>query len=116
MCHDTDVQEGIQGDGGDVDISRFSQGGETAVEVQGIQTEAAANVEPDIQCRVEDLLVGMSDASSYIEPNHNSTIGRDKRIYVRPVREGSFGGRGGNDMLGMAGGILAGAFIADMLF
>ena len=54
--------------------------------------------------------------TSYIEPNHNSTIGRDKRRHVRPAREGPFGGRGGNNMLGMAGGILAGAVIADMLF
>jgi hypothetical protein len=54
--------------------------------------------------------------TSYIEPNHNSMIDRDKRRHVRPVREGPFVGRGVNDMLGMAGGILARAFIADMLF
>ena len=32
--------------------------------------------------------------SSYIKPNHNFTIGRDKRRHVRPAREGLFGGRG----------------------
>jgi len=42
-------------------------------------------------------------------------IGRDKRRHVRPARQG-FGGGGRNDLLGMAGGIMAGAFIADMLF
>ena len=43
-------------------------------------------------------------------------IGRDKRRHVRPAREGPFDGRGGNNMLVIAGGILAGAVIADVLF
>ena len=43
-------------------------------------------------------------------------IGRDKRRRVRLAREGPFDGRGGNNMLVIAGGILAGAFIADVLF
>ncbi|KAL3806078.1 hypothetical protein ACHAXA_008526 [Cyclostephanos tholiformis] len=52
---------------------------------------------------------------SYIEPNHNATIGRDKRRHIRPARQG-FGVGGRNDIFGMAGGIIAGAIIADMLF
>jgi hypothetical protein len=52
---------------------------------------------------------------SYIEPNHNATIGRDKRRHVRPARQG-LGGGGRNDMFAMAGGIMAGAIIADMFF
>jgi hypothetical protein len=43
-------------------------------------------------------------------------IGRDKRRHVRPAREGPFDGRGGNNMLVIAGGILAGADITDVLF
>jgi hypothetical protein len=58
---------------------------------------------------------GGGGVPSYIEPNHNAAIGRDKRRHVRPARQG-FGGGGGNNLMGMAGGIMAGAFIADMLF
>jgi hypothetical protein len=47
-------------------------------------------------------------------------IDRDKRRHVRLASEGPFGGRGGNDMLGMTDGILAGAGAVimdmDMLF
>jgi len=55
---------------------------------------------------------------SFIEPNHNPSIGREKRRHVKPGRQGFMGGGGGggNNALQMVGGIMAGAFIADMLF
>lgn len=55
---------------------------------------------------------------SFIEPNHNPTIGREKRRHVKPGRQGFMGGGGGggNNAMQMVGGLMAGAFIADMLF
>jgi uncharacterized protein YcnI len=56
---------------------------------------------------------------SFIEPNHNPSIGREKRRHVKPGRQGFMGGGGGGggyNTMQMVGGIMAGAFIADMLF
>ena len=99
-----------------------------AAEVGGIETEAPADVEPDVRGRVEDLLVGMLHAVvvgfrgwdvelHQAESQLHDWQGQEE---ARPAGEGGPvwrpWGRGVNDMLGMAGGILTGAVIADMLF
>jgi len=51
---------------------------------------------------------------SYIEPNHNPKVGREKKRHIRPARQGL--GGGGNNMFALGAAAVGAALFADALF
>jgi hypothetical protein len=51
---------------------------------------------------------------SFIEPNHNPMVGREKRRHVKPARQGM--GGGGNNMFALGAAAVGAALFADALF
>lgn len=52
---------------------------------------------------------------SFIEPNHNPMVGREKKRHIRPARQG-FGGGGGNNMFALGAAAVGAALFADAFF